>query len=100
MFVVQDHELAYVNRRFAGIFGYGQQELLGRSPLDIVADAERDAVTGLLSGSPDPGGGTFQECFSGLRKDGETLRVEVHGGVTEYGGEPATTGIVRSVDET
>ena len=98
VFVVQDRELAYVNRKFADIFGYGQQELLGRSPLDIVADAERDGVADLLP----PSGrcnGTFRECFSGLRKDGETLRVEVHGGVTEYGGESATTGIVRSVDE-
>jgi PAS domain S-box-containing protein len=97
VFVVQDRELAYVNRKFADIFGYGQQELLGRSPLDIVADAERDGVADLLP----PSGrcnGTFRECFSGLRKDGETLRVEVHGGVTEYGGESATTGIVRSVD--
>ncbi len=100
VFVVQDHELAYVNRKFADIFGYGRQELLGRSPLAVVVDAERDTVTSLLSGPPDRGGGTFRESFRGVRKSGETLRVEVHGGVTEYGGEPATTGIVRSADET
>jgi len=100
VFVVQDRELVYVNRKFADIFGYTQSELLGESPLTLLADAERDAVAGLLSGLPERCEETFQESFLGARKNGERVQVEVHGGVTEYGGEPATTGIVRNVDET
>jgi PAS domain S-box-containing protein len=99
VFVVQDRELAYVNRKFADVFGYGQEELLGESPLVIVADSDRDTVGEMLCGLPDRCDGTFRNSFRGVRKDGETLRVEVHGGVTDYGGEPATTGIVRSVEE-
>jgi PAS domain S-box-containing protein len=99
VFVVQDRELAYVNRKFADIFGYGQEELLGESPLVLVADAEHDAVVDVLSDLPERCDDTFRGSFTGRRKDGRTLRVEVHGGVTDYGGEPATTGIVRDVDE-
>ena len=100
VFVAQNRELAYVNRKFADIFGYGQEELLGESPLSLVADADRDAVVNMLSGVPERCDGTFRDAFRAVRKDGETLSVEIHGGVTEYGGKPATTGIVRSVDET
>ena len=100
VFVVQDRELAYINRKFADIFGYRQEELLGESPLTLVAKSEREVAAKLLFGPPDRCDGTFRESFKGVREDGDTLSVEVHGGVTDYGGEPATTGIVRSVEET
>jgi len=99
VFVVQDRKLAYVNRKCADIFGYEQEELVGESPLVLVADAEDDRTRKLLSGLPERCDGTFRESFGAVRKDGEAVSVEVHGGATNYGGEPAITGIVRSVDE-
>jgi PAS domain S-box-containing protein len=95
VFVVQDRELAYVNRKLADLFGYAQTDLIGRSPLALAADRDRERLSSLLFESRDRRAETFRETFTGRRKNGNTVRVELHGGVTDYDGRPATTGIVR-----
>ncbi|MFB6120468.1 MAG: PAS domain S-box protein [Halobacteriaceae archaeon] len=41
VFEVQGEEFTYVNPTFADVFGYSQAELIGRSPLDLVVEADR-----------------------------------------------------------
>jgi PAS domain S-box-containing protein len=95
VFVVQDGELVYVNRKFAEIFGYCAAELVGESPLALVTAEDRDETLERLDGCDH---GTFQHRFTGRGQDGERLDLEIHGRATAYDGEPAVTGILRQVD--
>jgi PAS domain S-box-containing protein len=97
VFVVQDQELSYVNRKFAEIFGYTQSELIGEPATIFVAPKEQDAVEELLDTCPESSCETFQQEVTGVHRDGETVSVEVHGGPVEYNGEGAILGILRNL---
>ena len=99
VFVVQHGELVYVNRKFADVFGYGRGELLGEPPHTVVAPDERQAITEALDPSEGPEH-TFQEVFTGQRRNGEECTVEVHGGPVEYEGSAAVMGILRDEVDT
>jgi PAS domain S-box-containing protein len=45
IYIVQDKQFQYVNRRFQELTGYGEDELLGTGSLRLVVPEDRDAVT-------------------------------------------------------
>jgi PAS domain S-box-containing protein len=99
VFIVQDGEFVYVNEKLAEIFGYGQRELVGDSPLDVATAADADRVRRELVEHDAGESDTFQYSFTGTRADGSTVDVAVHGGAIEYDGDPACIGILRHADE-
>jgi PAS domain S-box-containing protein len=93
VFVVQDGQIAYVNEKFAEIFGYTQSELIGKSPTSFVVSEQRDAVNECLTS-----GGrveSFEQEVTGKRRDGKEMPIEIHGGPVEYNGDEAILGILR-----
>jgi len=99
VFIVQEGEFVYVNEKLAELFGYGQRELVGDSPLVVAAPADEDVVRRELVEHDAGESDTFQYSFTGQRADGSTLDVAVHGGAIEYDGDPACIGILRHADE-
>lgn len=97
VFIVQDREFLYVNRRFADIFGYSQCELVGESPLLIVSESDKDTIMDLVSKLDQEE--TFQCSFTGRRVDGTELALEVHGGPVQYRGERGFMGVVWDRDD-
>lgn len=73
----------YVNPCFAEIFGYDRDEMIGRSPLSLVAPPDRDRIASELQQRFAGEVPAANPRFRGLRKDGETIRVEVHGSRAE-----------------
>ena len=97
--VWQDGVLRYVNRRCAELFGYAPEELIG-GPLErILAPVSRDAVITALLARIQQGHGEAHYTFTGLRKDGRTVEVEVYGRVVEIDGRFACVGTLLDASE-
>ena len=94
IYLVQDGVLRYANPRLAEIFGYTQEEMLGRNVLDFIypEDVEQvkrnmeERVRGSL-----PAASYVLRC---VRKNGEVFYAEVYGARVSYRGEPAIIGIL------
>ncbi|MHB8385264.1 response regulator [Metallibacterium sp.] len=99
-YIVQDGKLVYVNSRYAEIFGYpSADELIGRDVLSMVAAKDRDASAESMRLRIE---GEFDKTnyeFTGLRKDGSTVEVGVHGARATHGGRPAVIGLVQDISE-
>lgn len=99
LYVIQDGRFAYVNERLADIFGYSVEEIVGMSVTEVVAPDDRERVRRnvdrRLRGEVDE----LRYRLSGVQKDGETIRVEVHGRGTTWGGRPAVLGVLIDVTE-
>ncbi|WP_254537775.1 PAS domain S-box protein [Halomarina litorea] len=100
IYLIQNDRFRYVNPRLAELFGYEQSELLdGISPADLVSESYRDVVRSRLRDRLEGRVSDAQYVFEGLRKDGSTLFVEVHGSYVEYEGAPAVLGSLIDVTE-
>ncbi|PSP92281.1 PAS domain S-box protein [Halobacteriales archaeon QS_4_66_20] len=94
VFIVQSDELVYVNEHFTEIFGYSRRELIGSTP-DVLVSDYGDAADLLEHLTGDPRiTDTFQCEFTGQRRDGGDILVEVHGGTITYDGAPGYIGIL------
>jgi len=100
VYLIQDNKFAYVNPRMVEIFGYDSaDELVGRSPLDTVAPEDRPVVVENLRRRLDGEIKSVRYTFTGIRKDGMPIDVEVHGAVTTYLGRPAIIGSLVDITE-
>jgi diguanylate cyclase (GGDEF)-like protein/PAS domain S-box-containing protein len=100
IYIVQERGFAYVNPRFAEIFGYRPDELIGRLGIeDLVSEADRqqvrDSVRKRFAGELDD----LRFTFTGRRKDGGNVDVEVHGARTQWAQGPAIIGTLLDVTE-
>ncbi|MBI2384973.1 MAG: PAS domain S-box protein [Elusimicrobia bacterium] len=93
IYVIQDGRFAYVNARFANIFGYRPEDVVGRLSVDdlvspgdraLVAENLRKRVSGEIL--------YINYQFRGVRADGAPVDVEVAGEQTTVGGRPAVIG--------
>jgi PAS domain S-box-containing protein len=99
VFIVQDGELVYVNEHFTDIFGYTRQELVGSTPGVLISSyGEAAELLEHVTGDHRPTD-TFQCEFTGLRRDGTKIPVEVHGGTISYDDDPGYIGILWDRDD-
>jgi len=99
-YLIQDGKFAYVNSRFAEIFGYASPaDVVGKSPSELAAEEDRATVAGniqrRLSGEMKSMGYTY----TGLCKDGTHIEVGVHGSFTIFQGRPAIIGLLQDISE-
>ena len=99
IFMVEDGQLTFANRR-AG-------EILGREPGELIGNGMRDAVVGadlprlavalqrLLSGEVK----SVEETFGALRKDGTVAEIGAHAVVATLKGKRAVLGIAQDIGE-
>jgi len=80
------------NRQFADIFGYEPDELIGKEVIDLVADEDRELVSGnIRSGFDQP----YE--FKGLHKDGSILYIEVHGQQIQFQERPVRVAAIQDL---
>ena len=83
-----------VNRALAAMVGYEPEELVGRSPLQLIAPESRDTVLRhMREGYERP-----YEAVA-LRRDGSTFPVEIAGKPIRYAGRQARLVTVRDITE-
>jgi PAS domain S-box-containing protein len=95
IYLVRGDRVLYANPRLRQIFGYDADDDLGdlRIP-DLVAEPDRARVAERLLA---PEGGGY--AFTGIRKDGAPVDVEVLGSTVEDGGRPVIVGTLLDVTE-
>ena len=100
IYIIQDGKLAYVNPRFAEIFGYDSvEELIGRNANSVVAEGDRDAVVERIRQRAKQKGPSISYEFTGLRKDGATIDIGIHGARATHRGRPAVIGLAQDISE-
>lgn len=99
IYIIQDRRFRYVNPGFAAIFGYDSPaELIDRIPVvDLVAPGERDLVAENIRRRVAGELVDIHYTFTGLRRDGSHIDVEVHGRRFDFEGKPAVIGMILDI---
>jgi len=100
VYIVQRGTFIYVNPRFAHVFGYEPDELIGVSSVDVIISDQYKALTlehvrARLAGEVE----SVNYEVMGRCKDGSTNWVEFYGTATQINDEPAIIGSMIDVTE-
>lgn len=101
VYIIQNGRFAYVNPRFAEVFGYrSPDEIVGIVPVaDLVVPEDRARVAENVRRRIAGEIGSLNYRFGGLRRDGERVEIEVFGSVVEYEGATAVIGVMLDVSQ-
>nr|WP_276179441.1 PAS domain S-box protein [Halomicroarcula sp. DFY41] len=99
IYLIQNGEFVFVNPTLAEIHGYERETVVGMSPLELVAPAERDRVQRQLRRRLDGDVEDIHYETVGLTKTGEHIDIELHGSRTTYDGSPAIIGTELDITE-
>ena len=99
IYVVQDRTLAYANPRLAEMFGYTAEEMQDMDILDLAAPAQRDVADAAIRARMASQVATGREIFTGRRKDGAEIIVDVHNARLDNRGGPIMMGVVLDVTD-
>lgn len=94
IYLIQQQEFVYVNRKLAAIFGYDKEELIGTSPAEVVAEEDHEELIENLRKREAGELDSVQYSLTGERKDGSRVPLEAHGGTIEFHDEPAVLGVL------
>lgn len=98
IYIIQDNHFVYVNPRFAELFGYEVDDIIGRlGPMDLTAPADRDLVKAHMRRRLEGKVDGVQYGFTALRRDGALIDVEVNGKTVQYDGRPAIMGMLVDI---
>jgi len=99
-YIIQDGRIVYVNPRMAQIAGYASaEELIGRDPLSLVAEMDRDMVAQNMRERMEGNVTAKDYEFTGLRKDGTLTVIGVHAARAMHNGRPAIIGLMQDISE-
>lgn len=101
IYILEGGYFRYVNPMFAELFGYDScAEIVDRIPvIELVAAADRERVATNVSSRTSAPGKDVRYSFVGLRRDGTTVDVEVHGRSFIHQGERAVIGALIDITE-
>ena len=99
IYIIQDGKFAYVNPRFAEIFGYASiDELIGRESLSLVVEKDRGVVLDMRR-RIEGGVQSMSYGFTAVRKGGALIEVGVHSARATHMGRPAVIGLLQDISE-
>lgn len=92
IYIIQNGKIIYANRRFAEIYGFPREEIIGMDSLDLAHGEDRAKIEDIrrkrLSGRPVPS----EYEIRGVKKNGEIIRIQARNALIEYQGKPAIVG--------
>ncbi len=99
VYIIQDGKIEFANEKFADIYGYSKDELLGIDSLNLVHPDDRPLVKKLrekrLRGEKVPA----EYESKGLKKNGDIIWVMRSFSQITYKGRPAISGIVADISK-
>ena len=100
IYATDGQRFVYANPKFAEILGYSQEELISSiGPMDVAAPEERDRVTDNIRQRLEGDVESLRYSARVIRKDGQAIRVEVHGTRAEFQGRRVILGIALDITE-
>ena len=100
IYIIQDGKFAYVNPRCAEVFGYDSaEEMIGRDSWSVVAEKDRDTHAENIRRRIEGEVESINYEFTGLRKNGTTADIGVHGARATHKGRPAIIGLIQDISE-
>ncbi|MBU1365270.1 MAG: CHASE domain-containing protein [Gammaproteobacteria bacterium] len=101
VYIIQGPRFRYVNPWFARIFGYeSPEEVIDRvAVIDLVAPEDRQKVADNVRRRESGEIAALHYGFTGQRRDGSKLDVEVFGTAVDYEGQPAVIGIIIDISK-
>ncbi|MBS1533135.1 MAG: PAS domain S-box protein [Bacteroidetes bacterium] len=100
IYIFQQGKFAYVNPRFAEIFGYEPHELIGTYPVDtIIHEDYRATVRENVRKRMEEEVPSIHYEVEGLKKDGSTNWIEFFGNRVLIGNEPTIIGTMLDITE-
>lgn len=98
IYLIQDFKFAYVNKALAKTFGYEVDEIIGKlGPLDLTHPDDRPRVVENVNRRVSGEIESIRYDFKGLKKDGSTIYLEVHGRRIEYSGKVGVIGTLVDI---
>ena len=99
LYIVQDGLLVYVNPALTRMLGYESEEMLARSPMNLIHEDDRawveEHLRRRLTGDSVPN----QYVFRCIHKDGRTVHIEVLATLIDYNGRPGVMGSLLDITE-
>lgn len=99
VYIIQDGKIEFANEKFADIYGYSKEELIGMDSLNLVHPDDRLLVKKLrekrLKGAKVPA----EYESRGLKKNGDIIWVMRSFSQITYKGRPAISGIVADISK-
>ncbi len=99
IYVYQDGKFVYVNRRTAESLGYSEEELIGKSLLELVAPEDLGMVGGIVAARLQSIQAPSHCQFRVLTRDGKVRWAEVLATDIEHNGRPAILGNVLDITD-
>jgi PAS domain S-box-containing protein len=99
VYMIQDEKLVYVNPTYAKIYGYDIDELIGKSPLDLVHPDDRKMVNENIAARISGQLQSIHYDAKCLRKNGNVIDIEAYGTVIPYNGKPAILGTLLDITD-
>jgi PAS domain S-box-containing protein len=87
--IIQDGRLCEVNSAVCEMFGYSPEEVLGADPLSFVHPDDRESSAAFLRSMLTGENKTGRFAHRGIRKDGQTIHVEILSKAIEVNGRAA-----------
>jgi PAS domain S-box-containing protein len=99
VYIILDEKIEFANDKFADIYGYSKEELIGMDSLDLVYPDDRPLVKKLrekrLKGEKAPA----EYESRGLKKNGDIIWVMRSFSQITYKGRPAISGVVADISK-
>jgi len=101
IYIVKGLQIVYANPGLTKIFGYGADEITGLNILDLTVPRERAIAVEAIRERLASETATGRRVFTGLRKDGREIIVDIHNtrAATGDGDGPVMIGVVIDITE-
>ncbi|PYI82645.1 MAG: hypothetical protein DME26_16970 [Verrucomicrobia bacterium] len=99
IYVIQDGKFAYGNPKMAEILGFTEEELTSRPVVDFIFEADRSLAAENIRKRLEGIVHHIRYSLRMVRKDGNTIQVEVYGARSEYNGRVAILGSLLDITE-
>ncbi len=97
IYIIQEDKIVFVNQRFADIYGYSKEELIGRESADLEHPDDRPLIAEMRRKRMEGKKVAEEYEARGLKKSGEVIWVQRRNSIIHYEGKPAILGNVLDV---
>jgi two-component system, chemotaxis family, sensor kinase Cph1 len=97
IYIIQEEKIVFANQRFADIYGFSKEEIIGKDSLDLVHPEDRPLIAEVRQRRIEGKEAPKEYEARGLKKDGELIWIQRRNSFIHYEGKPAILGNVLDV---